>query len=103
MELNTLNLDELKALRKQVDTAITNFEQRQKAAARAALEAKAKELGYKLSDLTDGRKHRTVGEAKYANPNDRSQTWTGKGRQPDWFKSAIANGVPQEDLMVQRG
>ena len=29
---------------------------------------------------------------KYRNPADPSQTWSGRGRQPRWFKAAIRKG-----------
>ena len=37
---------------------------------------------------------------KYANPANKSQTWTGKGRQPDWFKSAIAAGQSPDAMAI---
>lgn len=37
---------------------------------------------------------------KYANPADASQTWTGKGRQPDWFKAARAAGTAPETMAI---
>jgi len=38
--------------------------------------------------------------AKYKNPADESQTWTGKGRQPQWFKDAMAAGKSPEALEI---
>src|SRR5689334_20704154 len=29
---------------------------------------------------------------KYRNPADHSQTWSGRGRQPRWFKAALRKG-----------
>ncbi|MDE0968973.1 MAG: H-NS histone family protein [Octadecabacter sp.] len=37
---------------------------------------------------------------KYADSEDKSKTWTGKGRQPEWFKLAIAAGQTPESLAV---
>jgi DNA-binding protein H-NS len=37
---------------------------------------------------------------KYADPADKSRTWTGKGRQPEWFKSAISAGDAPESMAV---
>jgi len=30
---------------------------------------------------------------KYRNPNDPAQTWKGTGRQPQWLKTALAQGA----------
>jgi DNA-binding protein H-NS len=32
------------------------------------------------------------GEAKYRNPDDASQQWSGRGRQPAWVKAWLASG-----------
>jgi DNA-binding protein H-NS len=36
-------------------------------------------------------------EAKYRNPEDPSQQWTGRGRQPAWVKAWIASGKSMDD------
>lgn len=38
--------------------------------------------------------------ARYVNPKDRNQTWSGFGRQPDWFKAHLDAGGKKEDLAV---
>ena len=40
------------------------------------------------------------GVAKYANPADKSQTWTGKGRQPQWYKDAVAAGTDPKTMEI---
>ena len=32
-------------------------------------------------------------ETQFANPENPSQTWTGKGRQPNWFRAQVENGA----------
>lgn len=40
---------------------------------------------------------------KYRNPDDPSQTWTGRGKQPLWFAAAIKKrGVTAESLLIDR-
>jgi DNA-binding protein H-NS len=41
-------------------------------------------------------KERTA-EAKYRNPGDPAQQWSGRGRQPAWIKAWIASGKSVED------
>lgn len=52
MDLTTLTLPELKKLQKDLQRAIASYAVRQKAAAMAELEARAKELGFSLAELT---------------------------------------------------
>lgn len=97
-DVNAMNLDDLKKLRKDVDKAIASFEDRRKKEALVALEAKASEMGFSLSELTGaGRK---LSAPKFQNPDDPNQTWTGRGRQPAWFKDAIAGGTSEDDLRI---
>jgi DNA-binding protein H-NS/nucleoside phosphorylase len=39
-------------------------------------------------------------EPKYANPENPSQTWTGRGRQPGWVRELLASGKRLEDLEI---
>jgi len=105
-DLETMSLSELKSLNKKVIKAISSFEARERNKALAALEAKAKEMGFSLSELTGASKKlgakglRVAGVAKYANPADATQTWTGKGRRPDWARAALAAGKSLDDLAI---
>ena len=38
--------------------------------------------------------------AKYANPEDPSQTWTGRGRKPRWVEAFIQKGNTLKDLEI---
>lgn len=103
LDLNNMSIDDLKQLHRDVSKAIETFEARRKSEALSVLEAKAKELGFaSLAHLTDGTKTRksSGGVPKYANPSDPSQTWTGKGRAPDWMKVHIEQGGNKEDLLI---
>ncbi|MDO6461202.1 H-NS histone family protein [Granulosicoccaceae sp. 1_MG-2023] len=39
-------------------------------------------------------------QPKYANPKDKSQTWTGRGRKPLWVQDHIKKGGTVEDLAI---
>lgn len=41
--------------------------------------------------------------AKYVNPNNKAQTWSGRGRQPGWMKAALTKGMTAEQLLIQPG
>lgn len=102
LDLNSMSLKELKDLQSQVAKAISGYEDRRKREALAELEEKAKAMGFSLAELTGvtaGRK-RSPSVAKYANPANAADTWSGRGRKPRWFSEAMAKGKKPEDLAV---
>ncbi|GAA5073073.1 H-NS histone family protein [Roseibacterium beibuensis] len=100
--LEKMSLEELKAHRKEVDAAIVNFEKRKKQEALIAAQKAAQEHGFSLDEIlgAKGAKTKVKGAPKYANPADASQTWTGRGRQPQWIKDALAAGKSLDDLAI---
>ncbi|PTW40301.1 MULTISPECIES: H-NS family nucleoid-associated regulatory protein [Rhodovulum] len=99
-DLETLSLKELKELRKDVDTAISSFHEREKAKARAVLEATAKEMGYSLDDILGKKARRVKPTAKYRNPENPAETWSGRGRRPRWLEEALSKGASLEDFAI---
>lgn len=102
IDLNSLSLKELKDLQAQVVRAIVTFEDRAKRALAAELEELAKARGFSLSELVSlgGSRKRAAAAAKYANPANPSQTWSGRGRKPRWYIDAIASGKSPADLEI---
>lgn len=103
IDLLSLSLKELKDLQSQVAKTIANYEDRKKVEARAELEARARELGFSLSDLASvaatGRK-RGIAAPKYKNPENPSETWTGRGRKPRWFAEALKAGKSADSMAI---
>ena len=101
MKLDKMSKEELQDLQKQVTSALKSFDERLRKEAHAKLEAMAQGLGYSLSDFTGGKKGKTAGAPpKYVHPENPSKTWSGRGRQPQWFKDAIAGGKSEKDLSI---
>ena len=69
-------------------------------------EEKAKSLGISLEDLLAGQKAKAKTRAggkvaaKYANPGNPEQTWTGRGKRPLWVNECLAGGKSLDDLRV---
>lgn len=103
MDLNSLSLKELKDLQTQVSKAIAGFEDRRKREAIAELEEIARAKGFSLSELTGAAptRKRSPSVAKYANPADKTQTWSGRGRKPRWFSDALSKGKKPESMAIQ--
>ena len=102
IDINDLSLKELKDLQSQVAKAIFSFEDRKRKEAIAELEEIARAKGFSLADLTgvSVSRKRSPAVAKYANPADASDTWSGRGRKPRWFNDALAAGKSPEDLSL---
>ncbi|SFS98064.1 DNA-binding protein H-NS [Sulfitobacter marinus] len=103
----TINLDsmshkELETLLNDVKSAIKSAYERDRIAARKAAEQAAAEFGFSLDEVSSGAKKAkgTKAAPKYANPADAAQTWTGKGRQPNWYRELTAKGVSPDELAI---
>ena len=105
IDISKMSLKELNGLRDDVDKAIQSFHDRKRTEALSALEDVAKEHGYSLDEIIGGRvgkkpRPKSKSAPKYRNPNDPSQTWSGRGRQPQWFKQALADGKNPDALAI---
>ena len=98
---NNMTLDELKQIKRDVDKAIASFEARKVSEARRELEARARELGFSLSQFAEaiGSKRGSVAP-KYRNPENPEQTWTGRGRQPVWYREAVEAGRSPTEMAI---
>ncbi|MBE0412043.1 H-NS histone family protein [Yoonia sp.] len=108
-DLNSMNRKELEKLRADIEKALENLTEKNRQAAIAAAEKAAAAHGFSLAEITGAigarmRKTKTgpktVSPPKYRNLENSEQTWTGKGRQPDWFKSALQSGKSPEDMEI---
>lgn len=104
VDISDLSLDELKALHKNVEKAIRDYEKLQRKKALAAAEAKVKEMGFTLSELlsdsTKSSPKRKINPPKYQHPENPEITWTGKGRRPAWVNQVIESGQSIDDLLI---
>lgn len=102
IDLAAMSRDELTTLKKNVDKALDTLETRRRAEALKAAEEAAKEFGFSLSELNSAQPNtkKTKGAPKFVNPEDPSQTWTGRGRKPNWVVAHLDAGKPLEDLAL---
>ena len=100
-DLDKMTLKELRDLRAKLDRAINSYEDRKRREALAAIEEAAREHGFNLTDLP-GAKPRKSGSVppKYANPEDPTMTWTGRGRKPRWVQENLEGGKQLDDLLI---
>jgi len=101
IDFDQMSLKEMRELRTRLDRAINSYEDRKRREALAAIEEAAREHGFNLADLTGGKNRRTGSVApKYANPQDPTMTWTGRGRKPRWVQESLTEGKELDDLLI---
>jgi DNA-binding protein H-NS len=100
-DLQSMEMDDLKKLRKDVDKAIASYDERRKAEARKALEEAAREHGFTINEIfgVAPRSKKTL-PPKFAKPDDPSTTWSGKGRRPSWVVEHLDAGGSLDDLRI---
>ena len=112
MDLKSLSRKELEKLLRDVKKALQSAQARDRREARKAAEKAAAEFGFSLDELSeDGVTQNKILKTKkkapkvkskpqFANPNDPSQTWTGKGRQPNWYRAEVEKGVMPDSMRI---
>jgi DNA-binding protein H-NS len=110
-DLSNYNLGELKGLQFEIEKEIKSRQKDEVRKAREQILAIAQDVGLPVSALiakaggaqkANGQKggSRQQGEARFRNPDDGSQTWSGRGRQPKWISEALAGGKSLDDFRV---
>jgi DNA-binding protein H-NS len=111
--LKAMTSKELNKLKKEVEKALVSAEERARRDALKAMEKAAAEFGFSVDELSgtakpkpakSGPKKKQKAKAKaapkYRNPSKPEQTWSGRGRQPFWFKDAVTSGTDPSDLEI---
>lgn len=108
MNLSKLTSSELRKLDTDIAAQIKNRQKGDIATARTEIRAIAQRAGISLSDLAKDDSPRkksaekspknSAMHAKFQNPNDTSQQWSGRGRPPKWVKDWTSEGKSMDSL-----
>ena len=99
--IDKMSYAELLKLEERIEAAIAAKRLEDAAATKEQLRAMAEKAGFSLNDLFGKRGSRKgSGQAKYRNPKDHSQTWTGRGRKPNWLVDAVKKGAKLDSFTV---
>jgi DNA-binding protein H-NS len=100
--VDKLNLKELVDLEAKVKSAIGSARDRERLLVKKKMAELAETHGFSMSELFDGARGRKkpVGIAKYANPENKSDTWTGRGRKPNWVLARLKKGAKLSDFEI---
>lgn len=108
MDLSNLSLGDLRNLQEQIKQEMKKREVQEVQKAREQIMAIAQSVGVPLKDLisASGRGGKSSGgntgsvAVRYRNPDNASQQWTGRGRQPKWVKEWVEGGKSLDKLRV---
>ena len=102
VNLEKMKIDELKEHRKTVDKMIADYDNRMRRETLDQLKQLAEQNGFKLTDLVSasGKGSKQALEAKFRHPENPELTWSGRGRQPRWFKEQVEAGVDADKMAI---
>ena len=106
IDLSKHSLADLQALQADVAQAIKDFESQAKNKALKEMQAIAKKHGLSIDDVVGRKGKKPKGKSKpaaapkYRNPDNAGETWSGRGRQPAWYKAAVAKGKKPESMAI---
>jgi len=107
INLDKMSLKELVDLEARVQKAIAVLRDRERAALKEKMSELAKNHGFSVTELFGGvrgtrgaGKGKSIGVAKYANPENKADTWTGRGRKPNWLLERLKKGAKLNDFAI---
>lgn len=98
--LDRMSYADLLKLQERIEAAIAEKRAEEAAATKEALRAMATKAGFDIGELFGRRGKRGPSTVKYRNPKDPAQTWTGRGRKPNWLVEALKKGAKIESFAI---
>jgi len=101
-DTDQMTVKELLELQASIATAIVARKTTEKADVKAKMAALALESGFSLDELLGMKKGKKgLGAAKFRNPDNAEETWTGRGRKPNWLLDRMKKrGASMEDFLI---
>jgi DNA-binding protein H-NS len=106
INVDKLSLKDLVDLEAKVKRAINMARDRERTELKKKMADLAETHGFSVSELfgaTRGRgagKNKSLGVARYANPDNKGDTWTGRGRKPNWLVERLKKGAKLADFAI---
>lgn len=84
-----------------IKKAISVARDRERADAKAELAQLAEKRGFSVSELFgSGRGKGKIVSPKFVNPDKPNETWTGRGRKPNWLVAKLNKGAKMADFEI---
>jgi DNA-binding protein H-NS len=100
MQLRSMSLDKLVALRNQIDAALSAKVAEQRRMVEAGLSKLSRFQGGVRSKVGSRRGAWGKVAPKYRNPENPAETWAGRGLKPRWLASAIKSGKKLDTFLI---
>lgn len=101
IDLNDLNVDELRAITENAQQLIAQKQHQRLYDAYMQFEKIAEESDASIEEILQaGEKLEKKRSIKYRNTDNNEETWTGRGRKPTWLVDALAAGRKLEDFSI---
>jgi len=100
INVEKLSLKDLLDLQTRVERAISVAKDRERAEVKQKIASLAESAGFSVGELFGARGRGKAVAAKYVNPDNRSETWTGRGRKPNWLVAKLGKGAKMDDFAV---
>lgn len=107
IQLEKMSVRELEALEIELQDAIAARKLVEKAEIKEKLAALAEKNGFSVDELFGKTRRNAAGTvkvkvaAKYRNPQNSAETWTGRGRMPLWIKTLTDKGAKREKFLIK--
>lgn len=101
-QIDKMTIRDLKELRLKVDKAIAERQIDERNGLRETFREMAEAAGLSLTEIFGGTragKGRPVA-AKFANPANPQETWSGRGRQPNWLVAKLKSGASLDEFRL---
>ncbi len=101
-ELQSMNLKSLLDLEDKLDEAIKARKQTERHEVKQKLAEAAKRDGFTLDEIFGKTRkgYKDTLAPKFANPDNRLETWVGKGRKPNWLLGKLSKGASVDDFRI---
>ncbi len=80
--------------------ALNAAKDRERAELKHKISSLAENAGFSVGELFGGRGRGKAVAVKYMNPDNRAETWTGRGRKPNWLVAKLNKGAKITDFAV---
>jgi DNA-binding protein H-NS len=100
MQLKSMSLDKLVALKNKIEAVLSAKVIEQRRMLQAGLSKLTRFRGGTGTKLGLGRGAKGPVAPKYRNPDNDNETWAGRGLKPRWLTAAIKAGKKQDDFLI---
>lgn len=99
-QLEKMDLDDLWDLHQRIIAVLDRKLETEKRRLQDQLDELGRKFGGSPKDIPQRRPYPKV-EPKFRNPNDPSETWSGRGKTPRWMTEMIADGRSVDEFRIQ--